>query len=107
MKILFDQGTPAPLRRWLAQHEISTAYEMNWSNLENGTLLNSAEQHGFNLLITTDQNLTYQQNLKLRVIAIIALPTTNWPRIRKNVDSVMAAVSQVTPGTYIKLRFPD
>lgn len=60
MKILFDQGTPAPLRRHLAGHSIDIAYERRWSNLSNGDLLEAAERDGYQLLITTDQNLRYQ-----------------------------------------------
>ncbi len=63
MKILFDQGTPVPLRRHLSGHDVTTAYEAGWSNLANGDLLRVAEQAGFQVLVTTDQNLRYQQNL--------------------------------------------
>ena len=57
MKILFDQGTPAPLRRFLSGHEIRTAYEMGWQSLQNGDLLERAQTAGFAAIITTDQNL--------------------------------------------------
>lgn len=82
MKILFDHGTPAPLRRQLAGHEISTAYEMGWAKLSNGDLLAAAEK-SFDAFITTDQNLRYQQNLTGRRLAILVLPTTSWPEIQK------------------------
>lgn len=71
MKILFDQGTPEPLRRSLAGHEVVTALEMGWSRLTNGVLLDSAIAHSFDVLITTDQNLQYQQNLAGRPIAVV------------------------------------
>ena len=80
MRVLFDQGTPAPLRRALAPREVSTAFELGWSNLENGDLLRAAEGR-FDVFITTDQNLRYQQNLTARQLAILVLPTTNWPEI--------------------------
>ena len=76
MKILFDHGTPAPLRRHLAGHEISTAYEMGWAQLSNGELLAAAEK-AFDVFITTDQNLRYQQNLTGRTLVILVLPTTS------------------------------
>jgi hypothetical protein len=63
MKILFDQGTPVPLRRHFTGHVVDTAFERGWSGLENGALLDSAERDGYELLITTDQNLKHQQNL--------------------------------------------
>src|ERR1700690_1396036 len=78
MKILFDHGTPAPLRHQLAGHEISTAYEMGWAKLSNGDLLAAAEK-SFDAFITTDQNLRYQQNLAGRRLGILVLPTTSWP----------------------------
>ena len=62
MRILFDQGTPAPLRGLLSEHSVSTAYEMGWSELENGDLLEAAEVD-FDALITTDKNLRHQQDL--------------------------------------------
>ena len=73
MKILFDQGTPVPLRRCLPAHSVTTAFEQGWCDLENGKLLDAAEQSGFELMLTTDSNLQYQQNLTERRIAIIVL----------------------------------
>jgi predicted nuclease of predicted toxin-antitoxin system len=81
MKIVFDQGTPAPLRHALAGHDVSTAYEMRWAKLSNGDLLKAAEAD-FDILITTDQSLAYQQNISGRRLAILVLPTTNWPTIK-------------------------
>jgi hypothetical protein len=63
VRILFDQGTPVPLRNHLPSHEVATAFELHWSTLTNGDLLLQAEAAGFDLLVTTDQNLRYQQNL--------------------------------------------
>lgn len=80
MRILFDQGTPAPLRRALTGHTVSTAYEMGWSELDNGALLQAADTD-FDALVTTDQNLRHQQNLSSRRLAILVLPTTSWPQI--------------------------
>jgi hypothetical protein len=52
MKILFDQGTPVPLRKYLIEHSVTTAYEEGWSNLSNGDLLKAAENKGYQILIT-------------------------------------------------------
>ncbi len=71
MRILLDQGTPAPLRDALGGHSVETAYELGWSKLSNGELLAAAEAAAFGLLITTDQNLRYQQNLSGRRLAIL------------------------------------
>jgi hypothetical protein len=104
MRILFDQGTPVPLRRALGSHQVSTAFEMGWSNLENGDLLRAAEGQ-FDLLITTDQNLRYQQNLAGRRLAILVLPTTNWLEIRQHQSEVAMAVDAMQPGEYRELRW--
>jgi hypothetical protein len=102
VKILFDQGTPAPLRRALSNHLVSTAFEKGWSNLSNGNLLNAAELE-FDLLITTDKNLEYQQNLARRKIAILVLPTTSWPEIQPHQNEIVEAVVKIKSGDYVAL----
>jgi hypothetical protein len=87
MRLLFDQGTPVPLRRHLPGHTVSTAYEMGWSDLTNGDWLAKAESL-FDLMLTADQNLRDQQNLKGRKHAIVVLPTTSWPEIQKHTSEV-------------------
>ena len=104
MKILFDQGTPAPLRHELAGHSVSTAGEMGWSNLDNGDLLREAEK-AFDLLVTTDQNLKYQQNLTGRRIAILVLMTTSWPKIQRGIHEVVAIIATIQPGDFRELTF--
>jgi len=104
MQVLFDQGTPAPLRHVLSAHSVSTAYEMGWSSLSNGDLLRIAEVH-FDLLLTTDQNLRYQQDLTGRRIAILVLPTTSWPNIQGHLAEITAAVDATLPGSYRELRW--
>lgn len=104
MKILFDQGTPAPLRRELVGHTISTAFELGWSNYTNGDLLAQAEKQ-FDLLITTDQNLRYQQDLKGRSLAILVLPTTSWPEIRRHIPEIIEAVAAMAQGCYRELHW--
>ena len=99
MRILFDHGTPAPLREALAGHSVATAFEMGWSSLDNGDLLAAAELD-FDLLITTDQNLQYQQNLSGRRISILILSTTSWPRIQRQLPSVINAVGAARAGAF-------
>ncbi len=105
MRILFDQGTPAPLRKDLSSHTVQTAFEMGWSDISNGDLLRAAEPL-FDLLVTTDQSLRYQQNLSGRTIAILILPTTNWPRIERHKNAVVAAVNSIPAGGYLELQLP-
>ena len=104
MKILFDQGTPAPLRKSLAPHSVSTAFEMGWAEVENGDLLAAAEKV-FDAFITTDKNLRYQQNLSARELAILVLPTTSWPEIQKHLGPISDVVNALKPGDFIELRF--
>lgn len=106
MKVLFDQGTPAPLRGGLDDHEIKTAYECGWQALSNGHLLAAAEAEGFEVLITTDRNLRYQQNLAGRHLAIIVLSTTNWRRIRLHIQLVAEALAAAAPGAFIEVSIP-
>jgi hypothetical protein len=100
MKVLFDQGTPVPLRRYLHPHVVDTANERGWSHLQNGDLLDQAESNHYDAFITTDTNLRYQQNLTNRVIRILVLTTTSWPRIQKKTDEVRAALEDLDQGGY-------
>jgi len=104
MRILFDQGTPVPLRRELAGHEVVTVDEMGWSTLKDGKLLRAAETD-FDAFITTDRNLRYQQNLAGRRLAILVLPTTSWPKIKVHAAEVAATVNELLPGEYRELTF--
>ena len=82
-------------------------YELGWSTLKNGELLQCAEQEGFEVLMTTDHNLKYQQNLESRRIAIIVLSTTSWPRIRAAMAQVIVAVEAVMAGNkYVEVSIP-
>ncbi len=100
MKILFDQGVPRPLRRYLTGHLVDTTAERGWSTLENGVLLDRAEEDGYQLLITTDQSLRYQQNFAGRKIAILVLLSTAWPLIQLRIEEIQAVVNEMSPGDY-------
>jgi hypothetical protein len=73
MRIIFDQATPVPIRPYLQNHSLRTAAQEGWDKLRNGDLLTAAEAAGFDLLLTTDKNICYQQNLAGRRIAIVVL----------------------------------
>jgi len=107
MKILFDQGTPVPLRAFLNAHEVSTAFELGWNQLTNGDLIKKAKAEKFDLLITTDQNLKYQQDLDSRSIGILVLSTTRWPWIREAKDLIVHQVDRFEPSAYLELSIPD
>ena len=107
MKVLFDQGTPAPLRKALAGHAVVTAHERSWSQLSNGDLISAAEESGFEVFVTTDKNLRYQQNLTGRNLAIIVLLTTSWPRIQRHLPEVVAAIDHTQRGSYREISVPS
>jgi hypothetical protein len=106
VRVLFDQGTPVPIRRHLSAHQVVTAFEQGWSTLRNGELLSAAEADGFNVLLTTDTNLRYQQNLAKRAIAIVVLGKARWPRIKPVIARVAAAVDAATAGSYTEIEIP-
>ena len=92
------------MRHALTGHTVSTAYEMGWATLENGDLLRTTEA-SYEAFITTDQNLRYQQNLSVRRLAILVLPTTSWPTIQLHLPKVVAAVNALRPGDFVELEF--
>ena len=104
MRILFDQGTPAPLRSALTGHTVSTAFEMGWAQLANGDLLRATEK-SFDVLITTDRNLRHQQNLTGLRLAILTLWTTSWPSIKRHLPEIAAAVNELRQGDFVELSF--
>jgi predicted nuclease of predicted toxin-antitoxin system len=103
MNVLFDQGVPVPIRQFLTNHTVAMVYELGWDKLQNGDLLNAAEQKGHHVLVTTDQNLKYQQNLQSRKISIVVLLSANWPKIRPRIDSIVLAIDSVVPGSYTEV----
>lgn len=86
-------------------HEVETAYERGWAALQNGVLLKAAETTGFDAIITTHQNLWYQQNLEGRKLAVLVLLTTDWRRIQRQIERVREAVETMRPGSYAELGF--
>ncbi len=106
MLILFDQGTPWPLRRYLTGHTIHSAYWLGWDELPDDELLERAEEEGFELLITTDQDIRYQQNTVGRTLAILVLMHTDWSIIQMRTDEIRDTVNQIEPGDYVEIEIP-
>lgn len=100
MRILFDQGTPVPLRRHLHPNSVDTVAEKNWSTVTNGDLLRLAEDNGYDVFITTDQNLRYQQNLQGRRLGLVVLMATSWPKIQNHIPAITSAITRVAGGGY-------
>jgi alkanesulfonate monooxygenase SsuD/methylene tetrahydromethanopterin reductase-like flavin-dependent oxidoreductase (luciferase family) len=107
MLILFDHGTPRGLARELAGHTVRPAKAMGWEQLNNGDLLQAAEEAGFDVLLTTDQRIRYQQNLEGRKIAIVVLSgSSKWSRVRLQCERIAAAMDVATPGSYAEVFIP-
>jgi hypothetical protein len=108
MLVLFDNGTPRTLARYLIDHHIVTeARARGWEEFENGDLLTAAEAEGFQVLVTTDRNIRYQQNLAGRKIAIVILGKGRWSIIKLHVAQIVAAVNAATPGSYTEIDIPE
>jgi hypothetical protein len=105
MRILFDQGTPIGIRDALSDHEVRTAAEQVWSSLLNGQLLNAAEKAGFEVLLTTDTNLHFQQNMTGRRIAVVAIRPNRWNLIRERLSEIVTAIDAVMPGHVEVIQF--
>ena len=107
MLVLFDQGTPVPIANSLIGHSVETVRQRGWDTLANGELLRVAEQAGFDVLVTTDKNLTYQQNLKGRKIGIVVLGRNRWTIVKAVLPQIVATVDSSGTGTYTIVDVPD
>ena len=107
MLVLFDNGVPRTLARYLIErHTVTEARARGWAELENGKLLNEAEAAGFEVLVTTDKNLSHQQTLKGRKIAVVVLGQGRWTLIQPYVAQVVATVDTATPGSFAEVEIP-
>jgi hypothetical protein len=106
VNISSDQGAPLPLRSALSGHRIPTVYEMGWVALANGDLLRIAGTQDFAVLVTTDKNLRYQQNLAGRRIAVFVLPFASWPRLKSHSASIAQAINALAPGEFFEWTAP-
>ena len=107
MKILFDNGTPNPIARSLVGHEVAFARRVGWHELKNGELLREAEEAGYDLLLTSDKNIRYQQNLSGRRIAIVVLGNQQWPNVKLHLNRIVVAVNEATPGSFAEVEIPN
>ena len=103
MKVLFDVNMPRPLRRELPGHEVITAQKMGWGELENGDLIDAAEKAGFDVLVTADRNLRYQQNLTGRRLGIVVLPSNKLRVLRTIAPDIRRTLDALKPGDYVEL----
>ena len=106
MRVLFDHSTPAPLRGYLKGHSITEARERRWDRLANGDLLSAAEAAGFEVFVTADKNLRYQQNLTVRNLAIVVIGNAQWRVLRLRAEQVVRAVDAAVAGSYTEVEIP-
>ena len=106
MRVLFDNGTPRGLAGALPSHVVEEARSHGWDTLRNGELLEAAELAGFEVFVTTDRNLRYQQNLTNRKIAVVVLGNGRWRLIRARLTEIAAAVDAAAPGSFAEVEIP-
>ena len=102
MKILLDECVPWPMRSLFADHSCTSVQANGWSGIRNSELLKRAEAD-FDLLITADQNILYQQNLSGHTISILELSTNDLRRILAAAKSIQQAVEGIRPGQFVRL----
>jgi hypothetical protein len=108
MLVLFDNGTPRTLARYLIDnHTVTEARARGWDELENGELLTAAEAAGFDVIVTTDRNLRYQQNFANRKLAIVVLGKGRWTLIKSHIAKVVEAVNAATPGSFTEVEMRE
>jgi hypothetical protein len=105
-RLIFDQSAPRGLRNLLTGFDISTASEMGWASISNGDLLTKAESGGFDVLVTADQNIPFQNNMTGRKLAIVSLDTNHWLSIQASPQLVQEACERASPGSYVRVQFP-
>jgi hypothetical protein len=106
MLVLFDHSVPAPLSVYLVGHTVTEARNRGWDRLSNRELLANAERAGFDVFLTADKNIQYQQNLSGRRITVVVLSTPQWPLVRLHTEKIAAAVNAATPGSYSEVNIP-
>lgn len=105
MRVLVDECVPLKLVRLLGEHAFATAQQKGWGGSKNGDLLQAAERE-FDVFLTSDRNLEYQQNLRGRKIAILLLSTNHWPTLKPNIFLVQTALNKIKPGEFVRVEIP-
>jgi hypothetical protein len=105
-RVLLDEGVPIGVRRLVVGFAVESVAEAGWAGLTNGELIIAAEQAGFEVMVTADQNIRYQQNLTGRRLALVVLTTNHWATIQKYGTGILGAVEAATPGSYVTITLP-
>ena len=106
MRLLFDHNVPARLERLLPEHDVTRADRAGWAALTNGILLQAAEAAGFEVMVTADKRIRYQQNLAGRTISLLVLPTPNLVVLQEGLALIQDALGRVTQGSYQEVSLP-
>ena len=106
MLILLDNNAPRGLARALIGHTVAEVRERGWAAYRNGDLLDVAEAAGFDVMVTSDKSIEYQQNLQGRKIAFMVLTIGRWGPVRRMLVEIAAAVNVATPGSYEEVEIP-
>jgi hypothetical protein len=106
MRVLFDNGTPRGIAAALSNHIVEEVRSRGWDMLPNGELLDAAEAAGFEVFVTTDRNIRYQQNLTGRKIAIVVLAKGRWKLMKNRLPQIAAAISAAMPGSFVEVEIP-
>lgn len=105
MKVLLDECCPGPLKDSLLGVDVSTVEMVGWKGIKNGKLVAAADG-AYDVLVTADKSLRYQQNLKNRKIAILELPFNSWKRLQPIIPSIQVALNSIKPGQYLEISVP-
>jgi len=97
-RVLFDQNVPRPLRRFLLTCDVKVADEMGWSRTQNGLLLDAAEQAGFDVVLSGDQTIKYEQNMTGRKVGVVSMSDNHWPIVKDHIAAIADAIQEVQPG---------
>lgn len=100
MRVLFDKNVPYGTRHFLPNHQVETVDDHGWSRISNGELLKTAEASGFEVVLTADQNILYQQTLVGRKIALVVFGSNIWPIVRNYEATIKEQVDAALPGSY-------
>jgi hypothetical protein len=104
--ILFDKNVPYTLVRHLIGYQVQTADDEGWERISNGELIGCAEEAGYQIIVTCDQNIQYQQNMTHRKISMVVLGSNIWPSIEPKISEIVAALKRVSPGSFEFIEIP-
>jgi predicted nuclease of predicted toxin-antitoxin system len=106
LRVLFDKNVPYGARHFLSNHQVETVDDRGWARISNGELLQTAEAAGFEVVVTADQNIVYQQTLAGRKIALVILGSNIWPIVRHHEIAIREQVDAAVPGSYAFIEMP-